>query len=131
MLKKLKVLLFLCVICASMTSISAASELMAWSGTGIVGKASTQSFYGQGQTITIYNNIYNAYNVDVVHARLTLRKYEWWGKSDAKVMHQYGLGGQTWYYSTGKGSHYDMYFADAYGDTSTYYNPMDMTGYVK
>ena len=111
MLKKLKVLLFLCVICASMTSISAASELMAWSGTGIVGKASLQSFYGQGQSVTIYNNIYNAYNVNVVH--------------------QYGLGEQTWYYSTGKGSQYDMYFADAYGDTSTYYNPMDMTGYVK
>ena len=126
MLKKLKVLLCLGIVCAAMTSISAASRLMEWEETAIVGKASTHSFYDQGQKVSIHNNIYNAYNVNVVHARVTLRKYEWWGKSDAKVMHQYGLGEETWYYSTGKGSHYDMYFADAYGDSSSYYNPMDM-----
>lgn len=129
--RKLKVFLVLTAFAASLTSIKAATHLMEWDGTHIIGKASNQSFYGQGQKVYIYNNVTDTYNINVLHARLKLRKYEVWGKSTAKVMDQYNMGGKTWTYETGKGSHYDIWFSDGYGDDGgAYANWIDMNGYV-
>lgn len=127
--KKLKVFCLLTAFCFSMGSAKAASKLMTWEGTGIIGKASIQSFYGQGQKIKIVNNITGAYNPNVAKARLVLRKYELIGKSTAKTMIQTGLGQDSWTYTTGKNSRYDMYFEDCSG--MPYPNPLNMNGYIE
>lgn len=129
--RKWKVFFVLSIFASSLTFISAASHKMEWNGSGIISKASNESFYGHGEKITIYNNVTGVYNPRVLHAKLTLRKYEFWGKSNAKVMNQYNMGGQSWTYTTGNGSHYDMYFQDGYGSGGgAYPNPIDMQGYI-
>lgn len=107
----------------------ARSRLITCEGIGIIGKASIQSFYGQGQKIKIVNNITGAYNPNVAKARLVLRKYEYLGKSTAKTMIQTGLGYASWSYTTGKNSQYEMYF-EGYSGMS-YLNPLNTNGYIE